>query len=257
MTPVDASTADERQRLKHYSVFAALALPTMGGFGVFNLITGHVGVGVAVITSVVGLFVGWLLMRAGVRQELVFRSNSVFFAGVILFLTYSGGPEGSQILWSYSFPLVVHFLMSQREGLVWSIIHYVLTAAIVLDLIPVLSPYAYSVPFQIRYLVTLFIVAAVSYWFEYFRVEYRLGMEAERAQLQDALAQVRTLRGLLPICSSCKKIRDDSDQWVDVEDYIHDRSEADFSHGICPQCAGKLYPEFNGDSPTDPSSSSP
>lgn len=62
--------------------------------------------------------------------------------------------------------------------------------------------------------------------------------------LQDALAKVKTLSGLLPICSSCKKIRDDSGYWRQIEEFVRDHSEADFTHGLCPQCAKKLYPEF-------------
>ena len=62
-------------------------------------------------------------------------------------------------------------------------------------------------------------------------------------ELQDALAEVKTLSGLLPICSSCKKIRDDEGNWNHIEVYIRDRSEADFTHGICPECRKKLYPK--------------
>ena len=62
-------------------------------------------------------------------------------------------------------------------------------------------------------------------------------------ELQEALARVRTLTGLLPICSACKKIRDDHGQWEHVESYIRERSEAQFTHGICPECARRLYPE--------------
>jgi hypothetical protein len=62
--------------------------------------------------------------------------------------------------------------------------------------------------------------------------------------LQGALDQVKTLKGLLPICASCKKIRDDRGYWQHVETYIRDRSEAEFSHSICPDCFKKLYPEF-------------
>ena len=63
-------------------------------------------------------------------------------------------------------------------------------------------------------------------------------------ELQDALAEVKTLSGLLPICSSCKKIRDDKGYWNQIEAYIRDHSEAEFSHSICPECAKKLYPEL-------------
>ena len=61
-------------------------------------------------------------------------------------------------------------------------------------------------------------------------------------ELQEAMTKVKTLSGLLPICSSCKKIRDDKGYWNQIETYIRQRTEADFTHGICPNCAKKLYP---------------
>ena len=63
-------------------------------------------------------------------------------------------------------------------------------------------------------------------------------------ELKDALNEVKTLSGLLPICASCKKIRDDNGYWNQIEAYIGDRSEAEFSHSICPECFKKLYPEI-------------
>jgi two-component system, cell cycle sensor histidine kinase and response regulator CckA len=63
-------------------------------------------------------------------------------------------------------------------------------------------------------------------------------------ELQEALSKVNTLSGLLPICASCKKIRDDKGYWNQIESYITTRSEAEFSHGICPECLKKLYPDF-------------
>jgi len=61
-------------------------------------------------------------------------------------------------------------------------------------------------------------------------------------ELQQALAEVKKLGGLLPICSSCKKIRDDRGYWHQVEQYIAAHSEAQFSHGVCEDCMRKLYP---------------
>ena len=63
-------------------------------------------------------------------------------------------------------------------------------------------------------------------------------------ELREALSKVKTLSGLLPICSSCKKIRDDKGYWRQIEAYIRDHSAAEFSHALCPECAKKLYPEF-------------
>jgi PAS domain S-box-containing protein len=77
--------------------------------------------------------------------------------------------------------------------------------------------------------------------------------EKERDRLIDSLkkslAKVRALSGLLPICASCKKIRDDKGYWNQIEAYIRDHSEAEFSHGICPECSKKLYPEYHRKKP--------
>jgi len=75
----------------------------------------------------------------------------------------------------------------------------------------------------------------------------RLTREKENkiVELHTALSEIKTLRGIIPICASCKKIRDDKEHWNQIEVYIKEHSEADFSHGICPECAEKHYPEYN------------
>lgn len=79
-------------------------------------------------------------------------------------------------------------------------------------------------------------------------ISKRKKMEDERehliTELKDALERVKTLSGLLPICSHCKKIRDDEGYWQNVETYIAKRSDAVFSHGICPDCLNEFYPQF-------------
>ncbi len=62
-------------------------------------------------------------------------------------------------------------------------------------------------------------------------------------KLKEALAAVKTLKGMLPICASCKKIRNDEGYWEQIESYIHEHSDADFTHSICPECMEKLYPD--------------
>jgi PAS domain S-box-containing protein len=63
--------------------------------------------------------------------------------------------------------------------------------------------------------------------------------------LREKEKEVKILRGLLPICASCKEIRDDQGYWHQIESYIHDHSEAEFSHGICPKCMKKWYPQYD------------
>ena len=74
----------------------------------------------------------------------------------------------------------------------------------------------------------------------------RYGAERDRVivELQDALAHINTLTGLLPTCASCKRIRDAENNWVQMESYIQKHSDAKFTHGICPDCARKLYPDI-------------
>lgn len=80
--------------------------------------------------------------------------------------------------------------------------------------------------------------------------ERTAALQKETERLQEALANVRTLSGLIPICASCKKIRDDKGYWNQLEIYIQKNSDAMFSHGLCPDCVEKLYPKFaNADDP--------
>ncbi len=64
-------------------------------------------------------------------------------------------------------------------------------------------------------------------------------------ELQEALAKVKQLSGLLPICASCKKIKDDKGYWNQIEAYISEKSEAEFTHGLCPDCAKKYYEDIH------------
>jgi PAS domain S-box-containing protein len=72
-------------------------------------------------------------------------------------------------------------------------------------------------------------------------------VEARRLVLREHEYEIKRLRGMLPICSSCKNIRDDKGYWNQIEVYIKEHSDAEFSHGICPECIKKLYPDLIDD----------
>ena len=101
------------------------------------------------------------------------------------------------------------------------------------------NPYGYIVkPYDINELRSAIEIA---------RAKHRAARERDGliARLQKTLDEVKTLRGLLPICASCKRIRlDDNSTWQQIEEYIANHSEADFTHGICPDCSRRLYPEL-------------
>jgi phosphoserine phosphatase RsbU/P len=72
-------------------------------------------------------------------------------------------------------------------------------------------------------------------------VELRARLAEHVRELQQAMSEVQTLRGIIPICANCKSIRDDAGYWTEVETYVSKHSEAGFTHGICPECRKKLY----------------
>lgn len=75
-------------------------------------------------------------------------------------------------------------------------------------------------------------------------VELQSTLADRMRDLQAALENIKTLKGIVPICASCKKIRDDKGYWNQLESYIHSHTDAEFSHGICPDCMKKLYPDM-------------
>lgn len=77
-------------------------------------------------------------------------------------------------------------------------------------------------------------------------IRYAIERGRLTAELKEALAHVRQLQGMLPICSSCKKIRDDQGYWQRIESYLYEHSNLQFSHSICPDCIKKLYPKQAG-----------
>lgn len=87
------------------------------------------------------------------------------------------------------------------------------------------------------------VIARVGAHVSLFRL--RTSLEEKVAELQTALEEIKTLRGLVPICSSCKKMRDDEGYWSQLEVYIQKHTEAELTHGICPECMKTLYPEVS------------
>jgi hypothetical protein len=98
---------------------------------------------------------------------------------------------------------------------------------------------------RLEYAVTSFVFALIALTVPFWLiVKTVVRLERSQAELQKALDNIRTLRGLVPICANCKMIRRDDGRWQQLEAYISDHSEATLSHGICPDCATALYPDL-------------
>jgi phosphoserine phosphatase RsbU/P len=76
-------------------------------------------------------------------------------------------------------------------------------------------------------------------------IRYAIERQRLMSEIKQALDHIKTLQGMLPICSACKNIRDDAGYWNRIESYISEHSEVKFTHSICPDCAKKLYPELH------------
>ena len=98
---------------------------------------------------------------------------------------------------------------------------------------------------RLEYVVTSFVFVLIALIVPFWLIVKGIGrLERSQAELQKALDNIKTLRGLVPICASCKMIRRDDGRWQQLEAYISDHSEATLSHGICPDCATELYPSL-------------
>ncbi len=269
--PIDA---EEKIRLQHYAVLLLLGITTMACYGVYGIIQGHYVLSALILLSGAGLSFGLYFLGRLKNGAVVYRINSFLFSILLLYMVAIGGEDGSKILWMYTFPLIALFLLGRSEGLFWTTGVFAFSSVLLFIPLPRFMVHQYPLEFRIRFVTTYVIVAIIAYWFEYLRQTYHAGMTSEAlkleeekvrlqleinerrkteqekvvliGQLQDALAKVKLLSGFLPICACCKKIRDEKGGWNQIESYIRDRSEAEFSHGYCPECAEHLLKDLPG-----------
>jgi hypothetical protein len=111
----------------------------------------------------------------------------------------------------------------------------------------------------LRFSITYLIVTVMALGLEAGRFGLETRLEEEKKQLEIALSEVRTLSGLVPICASCKSIRNDEGFWTQIELFLQEHSDAEFSHGLCPPCQERLFPDLRSKAdeaePSEPASS--
>jgi hypothetical protein len=256
-------------RLRFYSVFVILAIPLMIGFGIADAINGRYLLAGLIFSSFFGLITGWLRLRAGHDDRIVYRTNALLFGVLVLYMIFVGGDGGSKSLWMFVYPLIIVFLFGPLEGAFWSGALLALAGVILWLPVGSFKVYPYPMPFKLRLASMYLVLMVVVMGFEHSRRRYRNAMlrehegleretrllnreiqerakaEAEKEQLicelKETLAQVKTLKGLVPICSHCHRIRDDQGFWNQLEAYLRNHSGAQFSHGICPACMERHY----------------
>ena len=171
----------------------------------------------------------------------VYRFSVFIIFSYLCYELAVGGAEGHAFLWFYFFPIAAFYIFGKKEGFVWVLTSLILSTIFLLT--PLLNEYEIGI--VIRFLVTYSMVSILAFGLEYSRNWYYQKLMLEKKSLENALNEVKKLQGLLPICSFCKNIRDDKGYWNQIEAYIREHSEAEFSHSICPKCMKERYPEFD------------
>ena len=184
------------------------------------------------------------------------KDRPAYFVGLnmlalaVLYNVAIGAGKESALYWVFILPSLLFFFQGRRDGLI-SVGFVLLLLSPFLFLPGLVHSHDYGMKTGLRFFPSLVFVAVIGYGLESsrYRFSHMLRREhedllGEKANLEKALKQIKTLRGLLPMCASCKKIRDDSGYWKQIESYLHEHSDAKFSHGICPDCAKDLYPDI-------------
>ena len=174
--------------------------------------------------------VAYIVVRV---TKLLFQVSVIVSSGLLAFLAFhvlTGSDDASQVF-CYVFPPIVIYMLGLRWGLALSFLLATPMIAFLVMSIAGEEAAGYSTGFLIRFLLSYLIETML-----FFLVEY---------QRREAQEEVKMLSGILPICASCKMIRDDEGGWNRIESYIQKRSDTQFSHGICPTCAKALYPDVD------------
>lgn len=229
----------------------------LGLFSWANILGGNIAVAAAEF-GVFALCLSLLYLVQSPRY-LNLGSRVFYVVGWMLGLFVCASPDThpSIFIWNTLGPLFAFLLLGRRLGLIATVL--MLSSVVILFVWKYgTAPDTFPLIAILNATALIISVAVLSYYYEFTRSETESALtrdiaERRRAekekellihQLQHALAEVTTLSGLLPICSSCKKIRDDEGYWNQIETYIQRHSGAQFSHGICPDCAQRLYPEI-------------
>ncbi len=194
------------------------------------------------------------------------RQNYIISAGLgvivmglfYLYLIFNGGVHNTAYLWLLTYPPIVLFLLGNRSGSKISLGFIVIVMTALIFRNPLHIPAYYSKDLLIRFAAVYITIHFISYAMERIRSLVQQQMKQKNLELeqlnkdkekligdlQHSLDEIKTLQGILPICARCKKIRNDDGYWEQVEEYVHEHSNARFSHSICPECRIEFYPEL-------------
>lgn len=227
--------ADRRRGLKYLRICLGFVASMGVAFGSADWMRNHhlealVELGTAGLSLALAIGAGrWIPLRAAGHG---FAGMIVVF---IVFELYVGGSGGHAFLWSLVLPPIFMAILGRQSGTGWSMALF-LAMAVVFNL-----PRAHQYPVApiVQFGLVYLFLSVLCIHLEQVRDQLKDRWLHENAELSAALDHARTLRGILPLCPSCKSVRDDDGFWRQVEDYLTSHTGASTSHGLCPECSAK------------------
>ncbi len=250
---LDIARSDRNRRRLFFTLCVLFGLPIIIAFSITDYVEGDIAelvldgvIGAILVACFIGLY------KLDVDLS-IYRVGLALLAVSLLWEVAIGAGEGTVLYWLYGVPLLLFFFLGKLEGML-GVSGFLGILAILLINPFQLQIYTYNLPVSIRFLASFLFVSILAYglelsrqWFSDLLTTEHNKLLLEKKQLEEAMHKIKILRGLLPICANCKKIRDDRGYWQQVEVYLSQHAEVEFSHGICPECKAKLYPEIYGD----------
>lgn len=243
--------SDRRRRRFLFSLCSSITVLAIIILAIYNYLTQGVRelyISAFLVSIIVAAYIALIKLDL---DMVIYRICLLLLCLSLFYSVPNGAGQGTSLYWIYSLPLLFFFFFGKREGLIWFIIFSSCLLFVILTS-SVFGWYSYGYPTILRFTITLVIVTVISYGLEASRElsnkllkEKNQALLQEKQRLERAMDEIKTLGGLIPICSNCKKIRNDEGYWEQIEIYVRDHSAAEFTHGICPDCIVKLYPEYN------------
>lgn len=203
-----------------------------------------------IFMAVLDFFIAAVLLSSFFLQKkirqitTIFRINLFFLSIILLIYVWTGSTQGLDLHYLYVYPIILFIALGHEEGAKW-IVGFLAIILFLFFFPAVFDTHRYEPSLSARFLSSFILISMFAYIVERLRKTFYVRLQEKNDELETSLAEIKTLSGLLPICSSCKKIRDDKGYWGQLESYITKHSEAQFSHGICPECYAKLKIELS------------
>lgn len=245
---MDLYGIDKNRKMQLFTICSIFGVGLLSLFFIINIINGNFILMMVDLLLIVIIAIWYVAMYKFKEDLWLYR---VGLAALIMAILYAvaTASKGEYILYSlFFFPPGIIFFLEKKEGSIWCIALFIVLALLLLQPISI-NIYQYEQTNALYFLLSFLFVSFISFQLESSRSHYsnlfleeHSKLQQEKERLEKALEQIKTLTGMLPICASCKKIRDDQGYWNQVEAYIEKHAEVEFTHSICPDCAKKLYP---------------